>query len=307
MARDYLILIAKGMGMGAANVIPGVSGGTIALITGIFQRLIDSIKSFNINALKLILKSRWKDFARHTDLYFLIAVFLGAAISILSLANLLRFLFDHYPVFIWSYFFGLILASVFFVGKTIQTWNIPVILTFILGTGVAAAISLLSPATQNDSFGYLIICGVVGICSMILPGLSGSFVLILMGNYELVVIDAVSELNFRILIPVAIGAVVGLMAFSHFLSWIFKKFRDETISTLTGFILGSLLILWPWKTAILRLDASGHPVIRSGKKLIEGYSMHIPDLNAQLFWAVLILLAGILTIWITEKLAGSKD
>ena len=307
MVRDYFILIAKGMGMGAANVIPGVSGGTIALITGIFQRLIDSIKSFNITALKLILKGGWKDFVRHTDFYFLIAVFLGAAISILSLANLLRFLFDHYPIFVWSYFFGLILASVFFVGKTIQKWNISVILTFIIGTGIAAAISLLSPATQNDSFVYLMICGVAGICSMILPGISGSFVLILMGNYELVVIDAVSELNFRILIPVAIGAVVGLMAFSHFLSWIFKKFRNETISTLTGFILGSLLILWPWKTAILRLDASGYPIIRGGRKLVEGYSMYIPDLNTQFFWAVLILLAGILTIWLTEKLAGGKD
>ena len=127
MIKDYLIVVIKGMGVGAANVIPGVSGGTIALLTGIFQRLIDGIKSFNITAARLVLKGQFKAFAEHTDLYFLIAVFLGAAVSIFSLARLLRFLFDHYPVFIWSYFFGLILASVFFVGKTIGRWNIPVI------------------------------------------------------------------------------------------------------------------------------------------------------------------------------------
>jgi putative membrane protein len=306
MIKDYLIVVVKGMGMGAANVIPGVSGGTIALLTGIFQRLIDGIKSFNITAARLVFKGQWKSFAKHTDLYFLIAVSLGAAVSIFSLARLLRFLFDQYPVFIWSYFFGLILASVFFVGKTIGRWNIPVILFFIIGTGLASAISLLSPAAQNDSFIYLLICGVVAICSMILPGLSGSFVLILMGNYELVVIDAVSTLNLRILFPVAIGALVGLMAFAHFLSWLFRKFRDETLATMTGFILGSLIILWPWKNAIIRLDASGHPVVRSGKELVEGYSFFLPDPGMQVVWAFLIIMAGVLTIWIMERMAGGK-
>jgi putative membrane protein len=307
MIRNYLVLIIKGMGMGAANVIPGVSGGTIALIAGIFQRLIDSIKSFNLRAVKFVFQGRWKDFVAHTDFYFLLSVFLGAGISILSLARLLRLAFDHYPVFIWSYFFGLILASVFFVGKTINRWRFSVILAFAAGSGIAAAISLLSPAAPNDSFFYLVICGVVAICSMILPGLSGSFVLILMGNYELVVIDAVSTLNFRILFPVAIGAVAGLIAFSHFLSWIFKKFRDETLATLTGFILGSLVILWPWKTAIPRLDAAGNALYRNGKALIEGYSLFIPPPDVQALWAVLIMLAGMATIWITEKLAAAKN
>lgn len=306
MIRRYLIFMVKGMAMGAANVIPGVSGGTLALITGIFQRLMDSLKSFNLTAIKLLFRGRLQDFVRHTDLYFLIAVFLGAALSILSLAKLLRLAFDSYPVFIWSYFFGLILASVFFVGKTIEKWNLIVILSFAVGTGIAVAISLLSPASQNDSFFYLILCGGVAICSMILPGISGSFVLILMGNYELIVIDAVSTLNFRILVPVAIGAIAGLLAFSHFLSWIFNKFRDETLATLTGFILGSLMILWPWKQAIFRLDASGNPILRKGKALIEGYTLHLPAPDTEMFVALGIMLAGILTIWITEKLAGSK-
>jgi putative membrane protein len=305
MIKDYLILVAKGMGMGAANVIPGVSGGTIALITGIFQRLIDSLKSFDLKALRLLLKGKFKEFFQYTDFYFLFSVFLGTGISILSLAKLLTWVFINYPIFIWSYFFGLILASVYFVGKTVEKWDIPVILTFITGTSIAAAISFLSPATPNDDFFYLIICGIVAICSMILPGISGSFVLLLMGNYELV-INAVGELNFKILIPVAIGSAAGLVAFSHFLSWVYKKFRNETVSTLTGFVLGSLMILWPWKNATYLLDASGNPIIRKGKKIVEGYDMFIPGCSTEVMWAILIILIGILTIWIIERLANKK-
>ena len=303
--KNHIVLIAKGLGMGAANVIPGVSGGTIALITGIFQRLIDAIKSFNITALKLFFKKDYKEFARHTDLNFLVAVFIGVAISIFSLAKLLSWFFLHYPVFIWSYFFGLILASVFLVGKTIEKWQLSVIVMFISGTLIAAFISILSPATPNDSFFYLIICGVVAACSMILPGLSGSFVLLLMGNYILV-INAVGEFDVKILLPVAIGAAGGLIAFAHFLSWVYRKFRDETISTLTGFILGSLMILWPWKKTIFSVDADGSEIIKGGKKAIEGYEMFIPNLSPEVLWALLIMLAGVLTIWIIEKLADNE-
>ena len=143
--------------------------------------------------------------------------------------------------------------------------------------------------------------------SMILLGISGSFVLILMGNYELIVIDAVNALDLRILLPVALGAVVGLVAFSHFLSWIFRKFRAETISTLTGFILGSLLILWPWKTAVWRLDADGAAVVRNGKKLVEGYAYNLPPVDEEFWRALAMMAAGILTIWVTEKLAARND
>lgn len=306
MIKKYFFLILKGIGMGAANVIPGVSGGTIALITGIFERLIDAIKSFNLTAIQLLLKGKIKEFIKYVDLYFLIAVFSGAVISVFSLAKLLGYLFDNYPVYIWSYFFGLILASVYFVGRTIHKWTISVILTFIIGTTIAILISILSPATKNESFIYLIICGVVAICSMILPGLSGSFVLLLMGNYELIMIDAVSELNFNILLPVAIGAIGGLIAFSHFLSWIYKKYRNQTIATLTGFILGSLMILWPWKNEIYRIDQAGDYIIKDGEKLIQGYKWVIPQCNNQVLWAVVIMLTGILSIWIIEKLADQK-
>jgi putative membrane protein len=243
----YFILVIKGMAMGAANVIPGVSGGTIALITGIFERLINSIKSFNIKAVKLLFKGRIKEFIDHTDLWFLLSVFVGVVIAIVTLARLFDYLFTNYPVYIWAYFFGLVLASVYFVGKTVEKWSYPAIITFIIGTAIAVLISILNPATENRSFIYLLLCGVAAVCSMILPGLSGSFILFIMGNYKLVAIDAINERDMGVIIPVLIGAVTGLIAFSHLLSWVLKRFRDQTISLLTGFILGSVAILWPWQ------------------------------------------------------------
>lgn len=306
-AKDYILLFLKGMGMGAANVIPGVSGGTIALITGIFENLIDSIKSFDLKAVQLLLKFKIKDFIKHTDLLFLIAVLSGAVISVFSLAKLLEFLFANYPIYVWSFFFGLILASVYFVGRTIEKWNLSVITTFSIGTGIAIALSTLSPATQNDSFLYLIICGVVAMCSMILPGLSGSFVLILLGNYELVMIQAVSNVEIRILIPVALGAGGGIILFSHLLSWVYKKYKDQTISILTGFILGSLAILWPWKNEIYRYDEVGNVILKKGEEVIQGYERFIPDtMTVEVWVAIFWMCIGIVSIWIIEKAANKQ-
>ena len=306
--KTHIIFALKGFAMGAANVIPGVSGGTIALITGIFERLILAIKSFDAVAIKLFFTGKIKDFIKHTDLYFLISVFFGMIVSVVSLAKLLEFLFATYPVFVWSFFFGLILASVYYVGKTIEKWKISVIITFIIGAAFAVLISMLNPATQNDSFWYLIICGVVAICSMILPGLSGSFVLILLGNYELVMIQAVSNFDFHILIPVAIGAVVGLIAFSHILSWIFKKYKDQTIAILTGFILGSLSILWPWKDAIYKIDVNGDYILNKGERIIQGYSKFLPEsFTNEVIIAILLMIVGIISIAVIEKLANHNN
>lgn len=314
--KEFISLFFKGMAMGAANVIPGVSGGTIALITGIFERLINSIKSFNLTALKLLLKGKFKEFAAHTDIVFLILVMLGAIVSVFSLAFLLKFLFKFYPIYIWSFFFGLIVASIYYVGRTISKVYIGVIVTFILGTVIAVSISILTPATENSGFIYLILCGVVAICSMILPGLSGSFVLILLGNYQLVMIDAVSELNIGILIPVAIGAVVGLVVFSHLLSWVYKKYKDQTISLLTGFILGSLAILWPWKNSF---DSNDNLVqtnrfgafIKNGEIIddvkVFHYKQVLPEsINSVVLIAIALAIVGYFSIWLVEKFASKK-
>ena len=304
---NYLTLILKGIAMGAANVVPGVSGGTMALITGIFERLINAIKSFSTKALKLLTSGQIKGFANHTDLYFLLAVFAGIAIAIISIARLFDYLFNHYPVYIWSYFFGLVLASVYFVGKRIDKWTIGVVIAFIVGAAVAVVISILNPATENSSLVYLMLCGVVAMCSMILPGLSGSFVLILMGNYQLVMIDAINDRDLGILIPVVLGAAVGLLAFSHLLSWVFKHYHDQTIALLTGFILGSVSILWPWQKMIYMKNEAGDLVLKNGEPIIVQYQRYIPEAcNLEVFFAILVAIAGIASIWGIEKGAELK-
>ena len=299
MIKFYFITMLKGMAMGIANVIPGVSGGTIALITGIFERLIDAIKSFNIKAIKLFFSGKFKEFAKQIDLGFLVSLFLGIGLAIILVARLFDYLFHNYPVYIWAFFFGLILASVYFVGKTIDKWNASVIVTFLLGTTIAALFTFLSPANQNDNTWYLVLCGVVAICSMILPGLSGSFVLILMGNYQLVAIEAINTFNMAVIIPVAIGAIVGLIAFSHFLSWLFKKYKNQTLSALTGFIFGSLGIIWPWKSPIEQ--AFG------GKIKTIGYDYFLPQMNAEFFIAFAIIIIGILSIYFMESSASKVE
>ncbi|GET23389.1 DUF368 domain-containing protein [Prolixibacter denitrificans] len=307
--KKYLNLFTKGLAMGAANVIPGVSGGTVALITGIFEKLIDSIKSFDLTALKLLLSGKFRQLAKHINLDFLLAVFAGVAISILTLARLFDFLFKSYPIYIWSFFFGLILASVYFIGKTVEKWRLSVVISLIVGTAFAFSVSVLSPASENSSLLYLFICGIVAACSMILPGLSGSFVLILLGNYQLVMIDSINELNLMVLSPVVVGAVVGLVAFSHVLSWVFKKFKDQTIALLTGFILGSMGILWPWKHPVYKLDALGNILLKkSGEKVVSGYDWYIPESwSTAVIVAVLLMVAGIFTIYLLEKSAQTVE
>ncbi len=295
--KNYLATFFKGLAMGAANVIPGVSGGTIALITGIFERLINAIKSFDTTALKLLFGGKIKVLLKHIDFNFLVAVFAGVAVSIISIARLFDYLFEAYPVYIWSFFFGLILASVYFVGKEVGRWRVAQVLSFIVGTAIAVSISVLSPASSNDGFLYLILCGVVGACSMILPGLSGSFVLILMGNYQLVMIEAVNNMDLGILLPVVLGAGLGLLAFSYILAWVFKRFRSQTLSLLSGFILGSLLILWPWKNELIETFGD--------KVKVVGYDWFLPaQINAEVIWAAVWALLGVALIIIMEKVAA---
>jgi len=306
--KQYFSLVLKGLALGTANVIPGVSGGTIALITGIFERLINSIKSFNITALKLLLRGKIQSFIKYTDLKFLVAVFAGVVIAIISIARLFDYFFEYYPVYIWAYFFGLILASVFFVGKTITRWSWSVIIFLLLGIGIALVMTYLNPATENSNFFYLMVCGVVAVCSMILPGLSGSFVLILMGNYQLVMIDAVNNARLDVLLPVVLGAVVGLIGFSHFLSWVFKRYRNQTIALLTGFIFGSLGILWPWKNETYITDDLGNIIIKHGEPVISGYQRYLPELfNTEVLFALLLMIIGVVSIWVMEQTAKVKN
>ncbi|MBO5810877.1 MAG: DUF368 domain-containing protein [Bacteroidales bacterium] len=297
--NQYIANFFKGLGVGSANVIPGVSGGTIALITGIFERLINALKSCNLTAIKLFFTGKFKEFAKHIDLWFLISVGSGVLVAILSIARLFEFLFAEYPIYLWSFFFGMILVSIYYVGITIERFNWKVILSFIIGTAFALFIAFGTPAKENSNFVYLLICGAVATCSMILPGLSGSFVLVLMGNYQLIMIDAVNDLNLNILLPVAVGGVVGLLAFSHLLSWIFKNYRDITIAVLTGFILGSMPIIWPWKNDVITYFGS--------EAKVTGYEYYLPELNTDFAIAFVIMLIGAALIVLTEKMAKKSE
>ena len=284
--------------MGIGNIIPGVSGGTIALITGIYERFIHAFRSFDMSAVRLLLKGDLKELVKYADLWFLTVVFVGVLTSIIVLAKVLGYTFKYYPVYTWSYFFGLILASIYFVGKTVEKWNVSAVVSMLIGVLIAVGISLFSHATPNDNFWYLLLCGIVAVCSMMLPGLSGSFVLVLMGNYELIFVDGVNTLNLAILVPVGVGTLIGLIGFSRFLSWILKNYRNVTIALLTGFVIGSLSLLWPWQTAIYN---------KAGNHIIA-YKKFIPErLNTEVWWSLLIMLAGVVTIILLELLAAKKD
>jgi len=271
----------KGGAMGAANVIPGVSGGTVAFITGIYERLINAIKSFDLNAIRLLLKFKFNDFSLRSDLRFLTTIAIGALISVLSLARLLDFFFAHYPVMTWAFFFGLIAASIIGVGKMIGSWNVTVIISMLIGVGIAVCILFVPHSTGSSDYFYLILCGVAAISSMIVPGISGSFVLLVMGNYELV-LKAINEWNFSVLVPFIIGCIIGLISLSHIISWVFRRYRNVTLSLITGFIIGSLLLIWPWKEEVLWKDDSGNYSVKVGEGLFDYRSGDLETIREEL-------------------------
>lgn len=243
--------------MGAADVVPGVSGGTIAFITGIYEELLNSISSINLHALKTIrtkgIKAAWKTINGN----FLVVLVLGIGISVLSLAKLLTYLLDEHPIPLWAFFFGLIVASAPFVGKAVKKWNVGTVIALVAGTGIAYYLTILPKTSSPDEYWFLFLSGMIAICAMILPGISGSFILLLLGAYEYI-LAAVNEKNLMVLGIVAIGAVVGLLSFSRLLSWLFKKYHDLTIAVLTGFLIGSLNKIWPWKETVeFRKDSHG--------------------------------------------------
>ena len=262
---EFLLAVLKGGAMGAANVIPGVSGGTIAFITGIYERLINAIKSCGPKAIKLLLGRRFKEFAQHVDLWFLIAIALGAVLAIWKLAGTLEEAFREHPIPTRAFFFGLILASIWGVGKMVKRWGAGRVIALLIGLAAAIGLLFLPHSPSNDSFGFLIICGAVAISSMIIPGVSGSFVLLIMGNYALV-LGAISDRDLGILIPFGIGCVVGLLSLSHLLSWIFKHHHDIAVALITGFIVGSLVLIWPWKETIHKKDDSGAYIVKTEKR-----------------------------------------
>lgn len=246
---SYLMVCIKGIGMGAADVIPGVSGGTIAFLTGIYQELLDSIKSVDLKAIKLLFTFRIGKFWKKINGNFLFSLILGILISFFSLAKLMTYLMEHHPIPLWSFFFGLIIASAVLILRDIK-WYLPkYLIPLVIGTAIGAAICLLSPAETPDQLWFIFLCGAIAICAMILPGISGSFILLLLGKYTYM-LNALTELDIVLILTFVAGAAIGIVSFSHFLSWLLKKYHTMTISLLAGIMIGSLLKVWPWQVIL---------------------------------------------------------
>lgn len=281
------MLSVKGMCMGAADVVPGVSGGTIAFITGIYDELINSIKSINAASLKMFFTGKWGEFWKMINGKFLLFLLAGIGISVFSLAKIITWLLVAYPVLVWSFFFGLVLASTWFVGKDVKERNWKTGLGFLLGAALAFYITVATPAETPSHFLFIFLCGAIAICAMILPGISGSFILVLLGKYFFIM-EAVKTLDLKVIAIFGIGACVGITSFSRLLSYALNHMRNITLAVLSGFMLGSLNKVWPWK------------------ETIEGVEQNVAP-NAFVWQAVCLALLGFVMVYGIEKISSKSE
>ena len=290
--------------MGSADVIPGVSGGTIAFITGIYDELIDSLKSIDLVALQLLFKLKIADAWKRVNGSFLLAILAGIITSLVSLAKLMTYLLKEYPIQTWSFFMGLILVSSMLIFRDIKKWNPGVIISAIAGAIIAYTITVLSPSETPTSLPFIFFCGSLAICAMILPGISGAFILLLIGKYEFM-ITALTNFDVLIIIVFATGCVVGLTLFSKLLGWVLHNYRFQTIGLLAGFMLGSLNKVWPWKEVIAyRMDHTGNQVPAFDKSVLPFHYYEVTGNNPLVFHAILFAALGILVVIGIEKMAA---
>lgn len=277
--------------MGAANVIPGVSGGTIALITGIFGRIINALNGLmSFKTWKLLFAGKFKEFVSKVDGRFLLAVMIGAVLSVFTLAKLMQYLLDQYPVQTWAFFLGMIAASAVFMLAEVRCWRVSYGLWIAVGIGLGIALCTLSPTETTDDLWFIFICGAIAICTMILPGVSGSFILLLLGKYEYIM-NAISNLNWPVLAAFGIGCAIGIVAFSKALHWLLARYQQPTMLVLVGFVMGSLIKVWPWSDeslAAATAASDGSAPVTAGEMLIPGIIWIVIGIAA----VVLLELAG---------------
>lgn len=302
--KDYLVVGLKGMAMGAADLVPGVSGGTIAFISGIYEELLQSISNINLGLFKTLknegLAKAWKQLNGN----FLAALFCGIFVTFISLSKLISWLLESQPILLWSFFFGLVLASIIYVIKQIKNWNFIAVLLLIFAAFGAYIITTLPPlVSENSSSLFLFLAGAIAICAMILPGISGSFILVLLGAYK-PFLTAITNRDFVTLGVIIAGCVTGLLAFSRVLKWLFANYKNYTLAALTGFIIGSLNKIWPWKKVLTyRTNSSGEQVPFNETSI----SPMSYEGDAQLLYAILLAILGFSLILLLEKLAAKKD
>ncbi|MEE4001873.1 DUF368 domain-containing protein [Tenacibaculum sp. FZY0031] len=301
--KDYFVIMLKGMAMGAADVVPGVSGGTIAFISGIYEELLGSISNINLKLLKTFKNEGFKSAWKQVNGNFLAALFVGIFISIVSLAKMISWLLVHHPILVWSFFFGLVLASVIYIAKQVTQWNLVSGVLLILGAILAYYITTLNPlVAEHSSMSFMFLAGAIAICAMILPGISGSFILVLLGAYK-PVLAAVNNRDFTTITFVGLGAIVGLLLFSRVLKYLFLNYKNYTLVVLTGFIIGSLNKIWPWKKVLTYRTNSHGEQVPFNELSISPFSY---DGNPQLMYAMILALLGFALILLLEKLAVKK-
>ena len=299
----YIVLALKGCAMGMADVVPGVSGGTIAFISGIYEELLDSIRSVDATALRLLLRFRLAEFWRHINGRFLLPVLLGIAVAIFSLARLMTYLLTNHPIAIWSFFFGLIVASALLVARQIGRWDWRTVLAFAVGAAAAWWITVATPAETPDDWWFVMLSGAIAICAMILPGISGAFILLLLGKYQYIM-HAVGEFDIPVIAVFVIGAAAGIISFSHLLSWLLKHWHDVTVAVLMGFMVGSLNKVWPWKETVeTYLDSHGvaQPLVQNN--IAPGTCEQLTGQPSLLVQAILLGIVGFLVIYGIELVA----
>lgn len=325
-----IALFLKGLAMGAANKVPGVSGGTVSFVLGFYEELIYSFRKINFIAFKLLINFRFKSFYSYVNGPFLLLVMGGSIFSYFSISLVLDYFLQYYELYVWSCFFGMIIGSVYYIGKGFGEWNSANTISLIVGISVGLGISFLNPARENDNLWFVFICGIIGVSGMTLPGLSGSFILILMGNYVLLLVDSVNELLFvvtnlitgnfevledpeklrylKIISVFTLGSVFGLVSISHILGYVLKRWNAIVTAIIIGFITGSLGIVWPWKKAIYLINNKTYLLDKKGNKIIENYNRFIPDFSLLETWvAIFYIIFGISLVLSIDYYGRKKE
>ena len=320
---DKIFLVLKGLGMGAANKVPGVSGGVVAFVAGFYEEFIYSLRKVNKTAFKLLFNGRFKSFYRYINGKFLSLLFFGMIVSYFSVSKVLDYLIKHYELYVWSVFFGMIIGSIYYINKDFKDWNFKTYTSLAIGIILGVSISFLNPAKENDNLWFVFFCGIISVSGMTLPGFSGSFVLMLFGNYVLLLVDSVNSLSdtfselirgdfsfiknterirmLKVLGVFTLGSVTGLVTFSHLLSYILKHYKNITLSAIIGFIIGSLGVVWPWKKTIYKFNEVGGFLFDStGTKVVENYKRFIPSLNTETYYAICFIFLGIFIVLALE-------
>ncbi len=326
---DKVFLFIKGLAMGTANKVPGVSGGIVAFVAGFYEELIYSLQKFNRKAIMLLFKGRFKSLYQYVNGRFLLLVFAGSTVSYFSVSRVLDYFLRNFELFVWSTFFGMILGSIYYIAKDFKDWCRANIIAIIIGIGIGISISLMNPAKENDNLWFVFFCGIIGVSGMTLPGLSGSFILILLGNYVLLMVDSVNQLyktiidifswNFefihdemrmrymKIIASFTAGSVFGLVSTSHVIGFLLKRWHQIVTAVIIGFIGGSLGIVWPWKKEIYK-TLDGQIILDSGgDKIIQNYSRYFPDVSDPKTWSAIGFIIFGIAILLALEWYGNKN